>query len=161
MCCIDRLKLQAKADGRPKKSALPIIHLRRDDLGPLMPARDVRQGRGAAYYKVRGQLKVAQPVAGASVMGVFDFMLALYSIIAGLAISVLVKGIARMIKGRERLHLYWVHTGWLTFLFVVHVVNWFALWPLRYHTSWTALEAVLLLLIPISPSEGRNFLAAA
>jgi len=82
-------------------------------------------------------------------MGVFDFMLALYSIIAGLAISVLVKGIARMIKGRERLHLYWVHTGWLTFLFVVHVVNWFALWPLRYHTSWTALEAVLLLLIPI------------
>jgi hypothetical protein len=42
-------------------------------------------------------------------MGVFDFILALYSIIAGLAISVLVKGIARMIKGRESLHLYWVH----------------------------------------------------
>lgn len=82
-------------------------------------------------------------------MGVFDFILALYSIIAGLAISVLVKGIARMIKGRDRLRLYWVHTLWLIFLFVVNVVSWFALWDLRDHPSWTALEALLLLLIPI------------
>lgn len=82
-------------------------------------------------------------------MGVFDFILALYSIIAGLAISVLVKGIARMIKGRDRLRLYWVHTGWLVILFVVHVINWFALWQLRGHTSWAAPEALLLLMIPL------------
>lgn len=82
-------------------------------------------------------------------MGVFDFILALYSIIAGLAISVLVKGIARMIKARGRLRLYWVHTGWLIFLFVVHVVNWFTMWEFRDHTTWTALQALLLLLIPI------------
>lgn len=82
-------------------------------------------------------------------MDVFDFILALYSIIAGLAISVLVKGIARMIKARDRLRFYWVHTAWLVFLFVVNVVSWFALWELRDHASWAALDALLLLLIPI------------
>lgn len=82
-------------------------------------------------------------------MDTFNFILGLYSIIAGLAISVLVKGIARMIKGRDRLRLYWVHTVWLIFLFVVNVVSWFALWELRDHPSWAALDALLLLLIPI------------
>ncbi|MDR7133203.1 hypothetical protein J2X06_000387 [Lysobacter niastensis] len=31
----------------------------------------------------------------------------------------------------------------------MHVVTWFALWQLKEHTSWAALEAVLLLMIPI------------
>jgi hypothetical protein len=41
-------------------------------------------------------------------MGVFDFILALYSIIAGLAISVLVKGIAGM-NGHPNWHITCLH----------------------------------------------------
>jgi hypothetical protein len=82
-------------------------------------------------------------------MGVFDFILALYAIIAGLAISALVKGISRMIKWRDRLRPYWIHTAWLVFLFLVQVVNWFALWQFRDHTAWAAEEAVLLMMVPI------------
>ena len=54
-----------------------------------------------------------------------------------------------MIKGRDRLRLYWVHTVWLVFLFVANVVSWFDLWGLRDHQSWAAPEALLLLLTPI------------
>lgn len=82
-------------------------------------------------------------------MGAFDFILALYSIIAGLGVSVLVKSVARMIEARGQLHLYWVHTCWVIVLFGTQIISWFALWPLREHTTWSALEALLLLLIPI------------
>jgi hypothetical protein len=58
-------------------------------------------------------------------MEAFDFILALYSIIAGLGVSMLVKGVARMIEARDRLHLYWIHTGWVIVLYGTHVSSWF------------------------------------
>src|SRR5262245_29559570 len=86
---------------------------------------------------------------GEATMGVFDFIMALYSIIAGLGVSVLVKDVALMIEARGSVRLYWVHTCWVIFLFGVQIISWFALWRLRELTAWTALEALLLLLVPI------------
>ncbi len=79
----------------------------------------------------------------------FSFILPLYSMVAGLGMSILVRHIGQMIEARDRMRRYWVHTCWLAFLFVVQVATFLSLWDLKDHSSWTVLLALLLLLIPI------------
>lgn len=82
-------------------------------------------------------------------MGIFEFLLALYAIVAGLGVSLLVRSIGQMIEARERVRLYWVHSCWLALIFVAHVVSWFALWRFAGHAPWTIIQALLLLSLPI------------
>ena len=51
-------------------------------------------------------------------MGVFEFLLALYSIVAGLGLSIIVRSIAQMIEARERIRLYWVHCVLIAVVFM-------------------------------------------
>lgn len=82
-------------------------------------------------------------------MSVFEFLLALYAIVAGLGVSLLVRSVGQMIEARDRVRLYWVHTCWVGLIFVSHVVSWFALWRYAGHAPWTVLQALLLLCVPI------------
>jgi len=82
-------------------------------------------------------------------MTVFEFLLALYAIVAGLGVSLLVTSVGQMIEARDRVRFYWVHGCWIALTFVAHVVSWFTIWRFRDHASWTVLEALLLLAAPI------------
>ena len=82
-------------------------------------------------------------------MGVFEYLLALYAIIAGLGVSLLVRSVGQMIEARDRVRIYWDHTCWLAVVFVAHVVSWFLLWRFSQHAPWTILQALLLLGVPI------------
>lgn len=82
-------------------------------------------------------------------MSQFEFLLALYAIVAGLGLSLLVRSIGQMIEARDRVRLYWVHTCWIAIAFVGHVISWFALWSFVGHAHWTILQALLLLCVPI------------
>lgn len=82
-------------------------------------------------------------------MSQFEFLLALYAIVAGLGLSLLVRSIGQMIEARDRVRLYWVHTCWIALTFVGHVVSWFVLWSHAGHEPWTVLQALLLLAVPI------------
>ena len=82
-------------------------------------------------------------------MTVFEFLLTLYAIVAGLGVSLLVRSIGQMIEARGRVRLYWVHSFWIVLTFVAHVVSWFTVWRFRNHAQWTVLEALLLLCAPI------------
>ena len=70
--------------------------------------------------------------------------MALYAIVAGLGVSLLVRSVGQMIEARDRVQLYWVHSCWIALVFVAHVVSWFALWRFADHTPWTVLQALLL-----------------
>jgi hypothetical protein len=80
---------------------------------------------------------------------IFEFLLTLYAIVAGLGISLLIRSIGQMIEARDRVRLYWVHTCWIGLAFVAHVVSWFTVWAYAGHAPWTVLEALLLLCTPI------------
>jgi hypothetical protein len=80
---------------------------------------------------------------------VFEFLLALYAIVAGLGVSLLVTSVGQMIEARERVRLYWVHSCWIALTFVGHVVSWFTIWSFHEHAPWTVLQALLLLCVPI------------
>jgi len=82
-------------------------------------------------------------------LSIFEFLLALYAIVAGLGVSLLVRSVGQMIEARDRVRLYWVHTSWIALIFVGHVVSWFALWRYAAHAPWTILQALLLLCVPI------------
>ena len=82
-------------------------------------------------------------------MGIFEYLLALYAIIAGLGVSLLVRSVGQMIEARDRVRLYWVHSCWLAVVFVAHVVSWFMLWRFSQHAPWTIVQALLLLGVPI------------
>jgi hypothetical protein len=82
-------------------------------------------------------------------MAPFPFILSLYSVTSGLGLTLLVSSVAKMIEARDRTRRYWVHTCWLAFLFVVNVTSWLSLWVVRDHQTWSILEALLLLLVPI------------
>lgn len=75
--------------------------------------------------------------------------MALYAIVAGLGVSLLVRSVGQMIEARDRVRLYWVHSCWIALVFVGHVVSWFALWRFADHAPWTVLQALLLLCVPI------------
>jgi hypothetical protein len=82
-------------------------------------------------------------------VSIFEFLLALYAIVAGLGVSLLVRSVGQVIEARDRVRLYWVHTCWIALVFVGHVVSWFALWGYADHAPWTVLQALLLLCVPI------------
>ena len=82
-------------------------------------------------------------------MTVFEFLLALYAIVAGLGVSLLVTSVGQLIEARDRVRLYWVHSCWIALTFVGHVVSWFTIWRFHEHAPWTVLQALLLLCVPI------------
>ena len=82
-------------------------------------------------------------------MRVFEFLLALYSIVAGIGLAVLVRSIGQMIEARSRLRLYWVHSVLMLVAFVGQVVAWFSLWQFGDHAPWTVADALILLSIPL------------
>jgi hypothetical protein len=82
-------------------------------------------------------------------MSVFEFLLALYSIIAGFGLAILVRSIGQLIEARSRVRLYWVHSCLIAVTFVAQVVAWFALWHFRDHSPWTVADTLFLLSIPL------------
>lgn len=82
-------------------------------------------------------------------MGVFEFLLALYSIVAGLGMSIVVRSVAQMIEARSRIRLYWVHCVLIAVVFLAQVVSWFSLWQFAGHTPWTVADTLFLLAIPL------------
>lgn len=79
----------------------------------------------------------------------FDYLIQMFSILAGLGIGVLVVGASRLVEERSRVRFFWPHAIWAIALFVAHVSAWFALWGLRVHPQWTMFEALCLLIIPM------------
>ena len=81
-------------------------------------------------------------------MRAFEFLLALYSIVAGIGMSLLVRSLGQMIEARSRLRLYWVHSCLIAVAFVAQVVAWFSLWRFADHSPWTVADTLFLLTIP-------------
>ena len=82
-------------------------------------------------------------------MSVFEFLLALYSIVAGLGMSLVVRSIGQLIEARGRVRHYWVHSCLVTVAFVAQVVSWFSLWQFSDHAPWTVADTLLMLIIPL------------
>lgn len=81
-------------------------------------------------------------------MDLFEFVVSLYVVLAGLGITLLVRSIGQIIESRSNIELYWVHSCWLVYILLAHVHSWFAMWRYRDEPSWTLGEFLILLSVP-------------
>jgi hypothetical protein len=70
-------------------------------------------------------------------MEMFEYVVAITSIIIGLAIAHLLQGLAQIIQHPGRRPVYWVHLVWVAYLFLNAVFWWW--WEYRYRAVeiWT------------------------
>jgi hypothetical protein len=62
-------------------------------------------------------------------MDLFEYIAVLTSIIIGLAITHILRGVARLIQHPETNRIYWVHLCWVGYLFLIQVFWWW--WEFR------------------------------
>jgi hypothetical protein len=70
-------------------------------------------------------------------MGIFEYVSVLTSIIIGLGITHLLRGVARLIQHPGRVKTYWVHLLWVVNTFLTAISWWWWEFHLAAQESWT------------------------
>jgi hypothetical protein len=82
-------------------------------------------------------------------MSLFEFLMVLVSIIIGLGITEMLKGIAQMIRYRHSVRTYWVHWVLIVFVMVALLQQWWEIWDLQRVQGWTFPGLLLMLSGPV------------
>lgn len=67
----------------------------------------------------------------------FEYVVVLSGVIIGLALAHLMQGIARIIEHPGRVRIWWVHIGWVGYMFVSAVFWWWWEFRLRLIPIWS------------------------
>ena len=86
----------------------------------------------------------------------YQHVVVVMSILLGLAVTHLLKGIAQVYRGRSRAKPYWLHSAWVAFLVIFSLLLWWTYWNYRTVTEWDFFRFVLYL----SPTAVFYFLVA-
>lgn len=79
-------------------------------------------------------------------MGVFEYISVLTSIVIGLALAHLLRGVAELVQHPDRKEVYWVHLLWVVFMLLQTVLWWWWQFALESVTEWTLQVYFFLLL---------------
>lgn len=82
-------------------------------------------------------------------MNAFEFVLGMYTIVAGLGISLLVRSVGQLINARGHVRTYWPHTLLVASLFAIQFLAWFSLARFSTHSPWTAMQVLMLPVVPV------------
>lgn len=82
-------------------------------------------------------------------MSIFEFLMVLVSIIIGLGIAEILRGIARHIRNRDSVSGYWVHSVAVIFVFFALLQQWWEIWGLQSQSDWTFIGLLMMLSGPI------------
>jgi hypothetical protein len=70
-------------------------------------------------------------------MGMFEYVVVLTGVVIGLALTHLMQGVAKIIEQPDRVRMWWVHLGWIGYMFVNAIFWWWWEFRLRLIPSWT------------------------
>ena len=90
------------------------------------------------------------PLLQRGVMTEFEFVTVMISMIIGLGLAHLLRGVAQAVHDRGLARLDPTHLGWTATLLAVFVVNWWALFTWRTVEGWRATTFLVLILWAIS-----------
>jgi hypothetical protein len=82
-------------------------------------------------------------------MSLFEFLMVLVSIIVGLGVAEILTGVARLIRCRETIRNYWVHSVGVVAIFIALLQQWWEIWAFRAVSEWTFLGLVMMLMGPV------------
>jgi len=70
-------------------------------------------------------------------VGMFEYVVVLTGVVIGLALTHLMQGIARIIEQPGRMRIWWLHLGWVGYMFVNAVFWWWWEFRLRLIPNWS------------------------
>ena len=75
----------------------------------------------------------------------YQHVVVVMSMVLGMAITQLLRGMAQLHRARARVRTYWLHWGWVTLLVVFSLLLWWTFWNYRGITEWNFLRFALYL----------------
>lgn len=78
----------------------------------------------------------------------FEYLAAYLSVVAGLAITQIMGGIANLVEARGRVKYDWIHSFWVLNILILNVQVWWGMWGLQDYTNWNFRAFALVLAIP-------------
>ena len=89
-------------------------------------------------------------------MDIFEYVAVLTSIIIGLGITHLLRGVAGLIQHPDQHRIYWVHLVWVGYLFFTLIFWWW--WEFRLGTieTWTFYLYLFVVFLVRPPQEGES-----
>lgn len=75
----------------------------------------------------------------------YEHVVVVMSIIVGLAVTQLLKGVAQLYRTRKIVRTYWLHSAWVSVLVVFSFLLWWTFWNYRTIEDWNFFRFVLYL----------------
>ena len=75
----------------------------------------------------------------------YQHVVVVMSIVLGLSVTQLLKGLAQLYRTRNRVRTYWLHTAWMVLLVFYSLVLWWLHWNYRSIDDWSFFSFVLYL----------------
>jgi hypothetical protein len=82
-------------------------------------------------------------------MSPFEYIVVLVSIIIGLGITIVLTGIAQLIREEQRVKLFWPYLIWIGLVFVMHIHEWWITYQLKSTMTWKLPVFLFIILYPI------------
>jgi hypothetical protein len=82
-------------------------------------------------------------------MSPFEYVIVLISIIIGLGITIVLTGIAQLIREEQRVKLFWPYLIWIGLVFVMHIHEWWITYQLKSTVAWKLPTFLFIILYPI------------
>jgi hypothetical protein len=82
-------------------------------------------------------------------MSLFEFLMVLVSIIVGLRIAEVLTGIARLIRCRQSIKGFWIHSVAVAAIFFALLQQWWEIWGVGAASDWTFLALIMMLSGPV------------
>jgi hypothetical protein len=75
----------------------------------------------------------------------YQHVVVVMSIVLGLSVTQLLKGLAQLYRTRNRVRTYWLHTAWVVLLIFFSLVLWWLFWSYRSIEDWSFFRFILYL----------------
>lgn len=79
----------------------------------------------------------------------FSHIVVLFSLLVGFAVSEVISSWGQLIRLRDRVDTYWIHTGWMVLMLLLLIQLWWGVWDVRHVEEWGLLDMLLLLSEPM------------
>jgi hypothetical protein len=79
----------------------------------------------------------------------FEYVIVLISIILGLGITLVLTGMAELIRKWQVVRVFWPYLIWIGLVFVLHVHEWWVTYELKSITVWSLPTFLFVVLYPI------------
>jgi hypothetical protein len=85
------------------------------------------------------------PISSLFQIAPYQHVVVVMSIVLGLSVTQLLKGLAQLYRMRNRVRPYWLHTAWVILLIFFSLLLWWLFWNYRSIEDWNFVRFVLYL----------------